>query len=258
MAIGTLRLQTFARPPRAVALVVLWLALGALAQAPVQSPPRRAVDAGGPAWQSLTPPQRSALAPLQGEWHSIDAARKAKWIEIANRYPRLPADEQQRLQARMTQWSQLSPAERGQARLNFQEVKQLPREQRQAQWEAYQALPEDERQALARRARPAGPGGQLSPPTSTAPEDQQKRKLVANPSLTAAPARPVAPTVVQAAPGATTTLVTRQPAPPPHQQTGLPKAAATPGFVDRATLLPKRGPQGAATRSAVASQPKSP
>lgn len=62
----------------------------------------------------------------------------------------------------------------------------------------------------------------------------------------AAPARPVAPTMVQATPGATTTLVTRPPAPPPHQQTGLPKIAATPGFVDSKTLLPKRGPQGAA------------
>jgi hypothetical protein len=34
--------------------------------------------------------------------------------------------------------------------------------------------------------------------------------------------------------------------PPAHQQTGLPKIAATPGFVDPVTLLPRRGPQGAA------------
>ena len=70
----------------------------------------------------------------------------------------------------------------------------------------------------------------------------------------------VAPTVVQAAPGATTTLVTRQASPPVHQQTGMPKIAATPGFVDRSTLLPKRGPQGAATRSANNTQqpPQSP
>ncbi len=36
------------------------------------------------------------------------------------------------------------------------------------------------------------------------------------------------------------------------------KIAATPGFVDQATLLPKRGPQGAATRAAAASVPQSP
>jgi hypothetical protein len=53
---------------------------------------------------------------------------------------------------------------------------------------------------------------------------------------------------VQAGPGATTTLVTRRPTPPAHQQTGLPKIAATPEFVNKSTLLPQRGPQGAAVR----------
>ena len=70
-----------------------------------------------------------------------------------------------------------------------------------------------------------------------------------NPAF-AAPPRAVAPTVVQAASGATTSLMNKRPAPPTHQQPGLPKIAASPGFVDRATLLPQRGPQGAATRSA--------
>ena len=75
-------------------------------------------------------------------------------------------------------------------------------------------------------------------------------------SSAAAP-KPVAPTVVQAQPGATTTLISKRPAPPAHQQTGLPKIAATPGFVDKSTLLPQRGPQGAATRSAAASEAQS-
>jgi hypothetical protein len=56
--------------------------------------------------------------------------------------------------------------------------------------------------------------------------------------------------VIQAAPGATTTLVTRRPTPPAHQQAGLPKIAATPEFVNKSTLLPQRGPQGAAVRPA--------
>jgi hypothetical protein len=69
----------------------------------------------------------------------------------------------------------------------------------------------------------------------------------------AAPARRVAPTMLQAQPGATTTVISKRAAPPPHQQTGLPKIAASPNFVDKDTLLPQRGPQGAATRSAAAS-----
>ena len=60
---------------------------------------------------------------------------------------------------------------------------------------------------------------------------------------------------VQAQPGATTTSMAKRAAPPAHQQTGLPKIAASPGFVDKTTLLPKRGPQGAAIRSIAASEP---
>jgi hypothetical protein len=59
------------------------------------------------------------------------------------------------------------------------------------------------------------------------------------------PPKAVAPTIVQAKPGATTNLISRPPKPPNHQQTGLPKIAATPGLVDRTTLLPKRVPQNA-------------
>jgi len=53
--------------------------------------------------------------------------------------------------------------------------------------------------------------------------------------------------VVQRGAGATTNLVSRPATPPLHQQAGLPKVAASPGFVDSATLLPRRGAQGAAT-----------
>jgi hypothetical protein len=74
---------------------------------------------------------------------------------------------------------------------------------------------------------------------------------VPNPAF-AAPPKVIAPSVVQARPGATTTLITKRPTPPSHQQAGLPKIAATPEFVNKATLLPQRGPQGAATRSAAA------
>ena len=81
---------------------------------------------------------------------------------------------------------------------------------------------------------------------------QTKSNIVPNPGF-AVPLKPVAPTVVQARPGATTTLISKVPAPPMHQQTGMPKIAATPEFVDKTTLLPRRGPQGAATRSAAAS-----
>ena len=190
-------------------------------------------------------------APLQNDWASIDGPRKSKWLDIAARYPKLPPSEQERLQARMSEWARMTPSERARARLNYQEVKQLPQQERQDRWQAYQALPEDQRQALATRSsadtQPKAPKPGHKPP----PEASVKRNIVPNPSLSSdGPTRPVAPTVVQASPGATTTLVTRQPTPPAHQQAGMPKIAATPGFVDRNTLLPKRGPQGAGVRPA--------
>jgi len=234
----------------AVCTAVLLFAAPLLAQ-PQPSPVKRSpIESPGPAWQSLSTQQRATLAPLQNDWASIDGPRKAKWLDIAARYPKLPPSEQERLQARMTEWARMTPSERGRARLNYQEAKQLPDQERQDKWRAYQALPEDQRQALARGgkdgAQPKAPQTGTKPP----PEFGTKRNIVPNPSHSGGPSRPVAPTVVQSSPGATTTLVTRQPAPPTHQQAGMPKIAATPGFVDRNTLLPKRGPQVAGVRSA--------
>ena len=212
-----------------------------------QPPPVKRADSAGPTWTSLSAEQRSVLAPLRDDWPSIDAPRKAKWLDLATRYPKMAVDDQKRMQARMTEWARLSPQERAQARLNFQQAKQLPNQERQDQWQAYQALPESERKALAKRAITPTKGAETG--GKPAPELSSKRNIVANPSLSATPVKPVAPTVVQAAPGATTTLVTRQPAPPAHQQSGMPKIAATPGFVDRNTLLPQRGAQSAGVRT---------
>ncbi len=226
--------------------------IAALLQAPLAfgqtSPASGARPAGvvaqdaGPAWSALTAPQRSALAPLQRDWAGIDASSKSKWLEIANRFPSLPASEQQRMQERMTAWSRLTPAERGRARLSFQQSKQLSPSEKQARWEAYRALSEDERKALANRAQPkpgatAAKGGDGAAP--------QQAPATGKPAPVPR-VKPVAPSIVQAGPGATTTLMTRRPTPPPHQQPGQPKIIVAPSQVDQATLLPRRGPQGAA------------
>lgn len=201
--------------------------------------PARAED--GPRWQELSATQRSALKPLEREWSGIEASRKQKWLEIASRYHALPPEEQQRMSNRMTQWAKLSPTERGQARQNFQEARQLTPQERQARWDAYQALTPEQRKQL-------GTSKPTVAPVSTGRDAvQTKSNIVPNPAY-APPPRPVAPTVVQASPGATTSLIDKRPAPPTHQQPGLPKIAATPGLVDKSTLLPQRGPQAAATR----------
>jgi len=202
------------------------------------------------AWESLTPEQRQALAPLQRDWSSLDASRQSKWLEVAARFPRMSADDQRRLQERMTQWTRLTPAERERARLQFQDTRQLPADEKRARWEAYQALTEEQRKALAQRAEKPAKGGSRTEDGArggTTGDGTAKNNVVEPRQVP--PARSVAPSVVTARPGATTTTVTTPAAPPLHHQPGLPKIAATPGFVDPATLLPQRGPQGAAVRA---------
>jgi hypothetical protein len=213
--------------------------------------------ATGPAWSALTPAQRKALAPLQPTWDSNDTPRKMKWIEVADRFPRLPADERQRVQERMVAWAAMSPAERASARLQFQETRRIGAEERQARWQAYQALPEDERKRLAQAAtsKPAAtaPSAAASSASATRLDASAKRNLVA--ASPSPPPRAVAPTVVQAKPGVSTTTVATQAKPPLHHQPGLPKIVATPTFVDPTTLLPRRGPQAAAMRTAASNDP---
>ena len=212
----------------------------------------------GVRWQALTPAQREALAPLEREWPGIDAARKQKWIALAGRFNTLSPEERARINARMVEWAKLTPAERGQARLRFEEARQLPVPDRSERWRAYQALPPEQRQQLAARAATAAsaPRDAASKPAKAGRDSKEaKFNVVPNPAL-AQPPRPVAPTMVQAAPGATTTVITRRPTPPPHQQTGMPKIATTPEFVNRSTLLPsaaRRPPRSRPTPAPAAS-----
>lgn len=248
-----MRLPSF--PSLAGWAVLLLLTLFGLVTASAQSVEQ------GPPWSALSPAQRSALAPLGREWRDVGVNQKEQWLEIATRFPSMTPDERERIQVRMGEWVRMSPRERSQARLNFQQAKQVPTEDRQARWQAYQSLPPEQRRQFAARAasapqqveasrRAAVTGGKRDNDEDT---PRVKSNLVPNPAFAAQP-KPIGPSVVQAQPGATTSLISRPAAPPPHNQTGLPKIAATPGFVDKATLLPQRGPQGAAARSAAASE----
>lgn len=253
----TQRLRTCLLTAAASAAAV-FVPLPAAAQAPgAGGAPVVAASAARPAtseahkWASLTAQQRTILGPLERDWGSVDSPRRAKWIEVANRFPAMPAADQQRVQERMAEWARMTPAERGRARLTFQETKQLSPEQKQAHWEAYQALPDEQRKALALRGKPAderpraasGPAATapLVPAPKAAPAAMAPRQGASTP-----PAKPVTPTVVQAKPGATTTLMTTPVAPPAHHRPGQPKIAAQPGQVDPSTLLPQSGPQAAA------------
>lgn len=230
------------------------MALGMAATAAMPVPASAPVAERGPTWASLTPAQKQALAPLQRDWPTIEPNRKQKWLEVALRFPKLPADERTRVQERMAEWARLTPAQRTQARMQFQEVRQLPAAERQAKWQAYQALPESERKTLAQRARPAGKPASGVDGVARAASATGTGNRNPGPTATIPTTHAVAPIVVQAHPGATTTTLSTRPPPRPVSP-GTPKIAATAGYVDPTTLLPRRGPQGAASAARVAEQP---
>ena len=220
-------------------------------------------------WEQLSAAQRKALAPLATQWASLAPSSRVKWVEVARRFDHLAPAEQARLQARMSSWAALPSDRRGEARLRYQQSRQLPADQRQQKWQAYQALSSEEKQDLGRQAqrrskpvmlpdRVAGPrepaqafGNKRGTPGNGSPA---KSNTVPN-AVTASPRLPtvVSPATVKAGSGATTNLVTRAPSPPMHQQVGLPKVNAAKGSVDPVTLLPRTGAQGAAMASLPAS-----
>ncbi len=230
--------------------------------------PAKAAVEQGVRWRDLKSAQQGPLKPLEQDWSRIDAAQKQKWLQVAEGFPKMSAAEQGRVQARMADWAKLTPQERGAARMNFQEATKVPAQDRQSRWDDYQALSSEQKRQLAARAAraaattPAAAGDASRKPVaadarpdraekSSREPTQAKSNIVPNPAL-ASPPRAVSPTIVQARPGATTTSISKRATPPSHQQAGLPKIAATPEFVDKTTLLPQRGPQGAAIHTEAA------
>lgn len=170
MAAARLRIfpLTGAAPLNALAAVVTTLALltgGVCAHAQIKAPtpvasaakadvlkPKTPEPASKTAWSKLTPAQQVALAPLASAWSGISEGQKRKWIALSQNYPGLSEAERITLHGRMTEWATLSPAQRNQARLNFAQTKQLSTEEKKTQWEAYQALSDEQKKQLASAA----------------------------------------------------------------------------------------------------------
>jgi hypothetical protein len=105
-----------------------------------------------PLWVELTPAEQQALVPLAPKWDTLSETQKRKWLALSQNFPRMSGAEQAKLHSRMTEWVALSPQQRTQARLNFGQTQQLSPDDKKAKWEAYQALPPEEKSKLAARA----------------------------------------------------------------------------------------------------------
>ena len=119
-------------------------------------PPASATPALKPArpyWIELTIAQRQALAPLTDDWERLDGQTKKKWVEIANRYPKMKSDEQQHTQERMREWAMLTPEQRRVARDSFARVRAMPPEQRAEMLRKYRELPDEKKHELATQSQ---------------------------------------------------------------------------------------------------------
>jgi len=220
------------------------------AASPLASAPA-AASSSDKSWQLLSPQEKTILAPLSSQWPSMNDQVREKWRSVARGYPKLSPDGQARVRERMTGWSSASPQERSEARLRFQNARELPQSDRQQKWQAYQALSPQAKAELAQQAQrkqdTASQAASALPVRDSAQGSGNKTNVVPSPAATAPTQKAVAPALIKAGPGATTSLVTQSaPKPPLHQQAGMPKIAATKTFVDPQTLLPKKGSQGAA------------
>lgn len=183
-----------------------------------------------PMWKDLTPPQQVALDPLKGEWDRMDAVRKQKWLDIANRYAAMKPDEQARMQERMRAWTRLTPDERRLARENYTMSKKIDKSQKSAEWEKYQQLPEEAKKKLALDAAAAKkqvtnlpPATQLKPlapskpPAAVCPPGTIRNAPAAVPRCIVSPSAG-APLAVPATPAAVTA--------PPTPSSSIPAAPA--------------------------------
>ena len=113
----------------------LLLALVLTGPAAAQGSRARTAPAGSPvgsglAWNGLSAGQRTALRPLRELWPTLGAEDQRQWLAMARNFNRLSPAERSRLQQRMNDWARLSPTQRSRARLNFGEVRRVPRDER--------------------------------------------------------------------------------------------------------------------------------
>jgi Protein of unknown function (DUF3106) len=151
-----------------ICLTSLAAGSAALSQTSPGEPAKSAVAikptaASTPTWKELSASEQTALRPLAANWDSMGIGQKRKWQSVAKDFDKLPAPQQAKMHARMTEWTALSSKQRADARINFAQNRELTDgltpEQRKVQWQAYQQLSPEEKRQLAQSAPRASLAG---------------------------------------------------------------------------------------------------
>jgi hypothetical protein len=115
-------------------------------------------------WDGLNSAQQKILAPLESDWDYMLPDSRKKWIYIANIYPKMSTLDQDRLESRMTSWSNLSQKDRRVARENYLASLKFPAEKKAEAWSAYQKLSDEQKKKLAEMETKKKPNA-ISAPT---------------------------------------------------------------------------------------------
>lgn len=123
-----------------------------------------------PTWTQLTPPQQQVLAELQSQWEQQPAKLRNNLVKVADKYPKMKPEEQERVRRRITHWASLTPEQRQAARKRYKQIKKQPVEKQKEvkqQWETYQ-LQKNQQGAAGATSSPA-PVPAPSAPSTLAP-----------------------------------------------------------------------------------------
>ena len=115
---------------------------GVVASAPTPAISRVAAASTGavvqdPSWRRLSSTQRLALGPVEQVWPKLSESSRRRWLVIASSFQSKARASQDRMHARMAQWSKLSASERAEARLRYLQTAKIDAHSKRERWEAY-------------------------------------------------------------------------------------------------------------------------
>lgn len=83
-------------------------------------------------WSELSAAQQQILAPLSTSWASLPQTEHKSFIGVADAYPTLSPEKQQRLRTQIKEWAGLTMEQRHRAREKFAAFSKVPEEKREA------------------------------------------------------------------------------------------------------------------------------
>jgi len=165
-----------------------------------------------PLWTELTPLQQQVLGPFALEWNKFDSNHKSKWLTIVGKFTTMTPEQQIRLEKNISDWANMTPEQHRLARESYARAKKLDAEQKAAQWQQYQQLPEEQKQKLAADAKTKKrianlPSLQNKPKTVDPLKSTKKSPATRTPATANRVALPPAPVAAAPADAATSASV---------------------------------------------------